>query len=242
MSNDPWSEGSSCNSSPEHQSFYSSPEYPNDESDLYSSSKSSPQYYATSNNSSPQYYPNDGTPTRHNSNKSSPRYNSSNNSSPEHSNDDHLNKNYSEDITRSSLVFPDHYNNNNYSPPQSPPISPNSAISCIRHLCDEATLLTAAKRVASQQPSHLCYKDPDGDTCYMIVVCKPSNSQHFYENLFVLQQHLQKLRLCCDQVLDPDLLFCPHCGSPRDNCHSPLSEKNNVVCITNFSVFYTFLN
>ncbi|KAF2360357.1 hypothetical protein FHG87_008896 [Trinorchestia longiramus] len=83
-------------------------------------------------------------------------------------------------------------------------------------------------RVASQNPNDLCYKDRDGDTCYMIVVCKPSDSEHFYENMFVLQQHLQKLRLCCDRLLDADVLACPICGASRADWRSLLSETNNA--------------
>jgi len=43
--------------------------------------------------------------------------------------------------------------------------------------------------------------DPDGDTCFMIVVCKPADSYNFYENLFVLQQHLSNFKVLVHQSL-----------------------------------------
>lgn len=61
----------------------------------------------------------------------------------------------------------------------------------------------------------------------MIVVCKPCESPKFYENVFVLQQHLQKLRLCCGAVVEAG--SCPQCLAGPDHWHTPLSLTNNAV-------------
>ncbi|XP_018015724.1 uncharacterized protein LOC108672544 isoform X2 [Hyalella azteca] len=135
-----------------------------------------------------------------------------------------------------------------FSPSLSPPTSPDcgdqesrssisfkeltlsckAAVAAVREVCNPDVILSAAKRVACQDTEDICRKDRDGDTCIMIVVCKPCDSKHFYENLFVLQQHLQKLRLCCDQIVDSDHSECPICGADKANWRTLLSETNNA--------------
>ena len=79
------------------------------------------------------------------------------------------------------------------------------------------------------------YPPPLISRCSMVVVCKPSNSPKFYENLFVLQQHMQKLRMCCSSVVDTAAAAggdsCLQCGASQQLWHSPLTLTNNAVSV-----------
>jgi len=125
------------------------------------------------------------------------------------------------------------------SPPSEP--SPASSPDCREHAflpspprdgateafaarCDAAALAKARRNVASKLPEDLCAQDMDGDTVYMIVVCKPASSAGFYEKVMALQEALARLRLCCG--CGALLRESYGCGCGATEWRTPLSTLN----------------
>jgi len=97
------------------------------------------------------------------------------------------------------------------------------AVDAFRLRCDTEALAKAARNVATKRPEDLCAQDQDGDTVYMIVVCKPASSPGFYEKVWALQEALAVLRLCCGCGAQ---LWRGACGCGESEWRTPLSTAN----------------
>jgi len=97
------------------------------------------------------------------------------------------------------------------------------AVDAFRQRCDPEALAKAARNVAAKRPEDLCAQDQDGDTVYMIVVCKPAGSAGFYEKVWALQEALAGLRLCCGCGAQ---LWRGACGCGESEWRTPLSTAN----------------